>query len=129
MNKDYMARMSAAELDEYAKVLGVATSPAKTAIDKVKLIERCRGRKASIRVLSLDLEISIKRAHDKRVADLMAKPDLSDAETEEVMRMLLGDEQMGEVVRACTEDDGTIDIDAMGLVFAKVLTSKELKNF
>lgn len=129
MNKEYMARMSAAELDEYAKMLGIVASPAKTAAAKAKLIEKRRERAASLRMLGIDLEIPIKRAHDKRVSDLMAKPNLTDLEVEEVMRLLLGDEQMDELARACTDDDGTVDTDAFGLAFTKIITSSELKNF
>lgn len=129
MNREYMARMSAAELDEYAKLLGIASSPAKTAEAKIKLIERRRERTASVRVLGIDLEIPIKRAHDKRVSDLMSKQSLTDAEMEEAMRLLLGDEQMGELAGACTDEDGTVDVNALGLAFAKVVTSEDLKNF
>lgn len=129
MDKGCMARMSAAELDEYGRLLGISTSPAKTADEKMALIERRRARTASIRVLGLDLEVPVKRARDKRASDLMAKRELSDAETEEVMRLLLGDEQMAEVERACTDEDGTVDVDAMALAFAKLVTADELKNF
>lgn len=128
MNKEYMARMSASELDEYGKLIGVATSPGKTATEKARIIDHGRERTASIRVLGIDLEIPIKRTRDKRVSDLLYKDGRTDAETEEVMRLLLGDDQMGEVTRACTDEDGTVDIDALGLAFAKIITSDELKN-
>lgn len=42
---------------------------------------------------------------------------------------MLGDEQMTELERACTDEDGTVDIDAMALAVAKIITSQELKNF
>ncbi|TNU89385.1 hypothetical protein FIC87_11340 [Eggerthella lenta] len=129
MDKGCMARMSAAELDEYGEILGVSTAPAKTADEKMRLIERRRARTASVRALGLDLEVPVKRARDKRASDLMAKADITDAEVEEVMRILLGDEQMADVERACTDEDGTVDVDAMALAFAKLVTSDELKNF
>ena len=129
MNKDFMARMSAAELDEYGEVAGIATSPAKSAEEKARLIGSRRERAASIRVFGLDVEVPVKRARDKRVCDLLAKPNRTDAETEEAMRLMLGDEQMTELERACTDEDGTVDIDAMALAVAKIITSQELKNF
>ena len=80
-------------------------------------------------MLGLDVEVPVKRARDKRVCDLLAKPNRTDAETEEAMRLMLGDEQMTELERACTDEDGTVDIDAMALAVAKIITSQELKNF
>lgn len=129
MNKEFLARMSASELDEYGKVLGIEMAPAKTIEEKIDLIERRRERHVSICALGLDLSIPIKRAHDKRVIDLMEKQDRTDDETYEVMQLFLGEAQFGQLLNACTDEDGTIDINALGLVFVKIITSEELKNF
>lgn len=129
MNREAMELMCVDELDEFGKVLGIAMSPAKTKEDKILLIERKRDRCASIHVLGHDFDIPIKRMHDKRITDLITKLDRSDDETELAMQMLLGDDQFDTLVGACTEPDGTIDIDAMGLAFVKIITSDELKNF
>jgi len=127
MNPDYLERMSANELNEYGKALGIEMSPAKTVEEKVNLIEGKRNKDAVIPVLGLELFIPKKRANDRRVTDILAQ-DMTDQNAEEAMTLLLGEEQMNEVVKACTDEDGTVDNIAMGVVFAKVFTSPELKN-
>lgn len=129
MNKEFLARMSSEELDEYAKCLGIELRPAKTKEDKIALITRRRERTAQVSALGMDFDIPIKRAHDKRIIDLMEKPDRTDEETYEVMALFLGEQQFEKLIEACTEEDGTIDIDALGIAFVKIITSDELKNF
>ncbi len=129
MNREYLERMSAKELDEYAETLGIISKVAKSKADKISLIERRREKVATIRALGVDFEVPIKRAHDMRVSELLGKDGRTDAETEEAMRLLLGDEQLAELAKACTEEDGTVDVLAMGLAYVRILTSEELKNF
>ena len=129
MNPEYMARMSASELDEYGAALGIEMRPAKTKDDKRRLIERRRGRVAVVRALGIDFEIPVKRARDRRLSGLVGKPDATDADMESAMRLLLGDEQMAELAEACTEPDGTVDVDAMAAAYVRIVTSDELKNF
>lgn len=129
MNPEYLNRMSEAELEEYAKALGFTTKAAKGKAAKVDLVTHRREKVATVRALGVDFEIPIKRAHDKRVADLLAKPDRTDAETEEAMCLLLGEEQLAELAQACTEEDGTVDVTAMGVAYVRILTSDALKNF
>lgn len=124
-----MARMSASELDEYGGTLGIEMRPAKTKDDKRRLIERRRGRVAVVRALGIDFEIPVKRAHDGRLSRLMGKPDMTDADMESAMRLLLGDEQMAELAEACADPDGTVDVDAMALAYVRIVSSDELKNF
>ena len=45
------------------------------------------------------------------------------------MRLLLGDEQYEMLVGACTEEDGTEDVDAMSYAVIAITGSEELKNF
>lgn len=129
MNAEYMERMSAKELDEYGEALGIEMRPAKSKADKIALIGRRRERSATVRALGIDFEVPVKRAHDKRVSELLGRDGRTDAETEEAMRLLLGDEQMEELAAACTEPDGTVDVNALGLAYVRILTSGELKNF
>ena len=75
------------------------------------------------------LEVPIKRIHDKRLSDRINSAGSDDEQAEAIMRDLLGEEQMSEVEKACTDEDGTVDVDAYGLVLASILTSEELKNF
>lgn len=121
--------LSAAELDEYASALGVDTTKLRGQKAKLRLIEERRERVATIPVLGLDLRVPVKRLHDKRLTDRIRKPRHTDEETEEIMRDLLGQEQFDSVVERCTDEDGTVDVDAMALAYVKVLTSGELKNF
>ena len=71
----------------------------------------------------------VRAAHDLRFTQLINKPDRTDDETEAAMAMLLGEEQMGALREAATEDDGTVDQDALAFAYMRVLSSDELKNF
>lgn len=129
MNPAYLARMSADELDQYAELIGIDASSLKSAKGKAQLIERRRQRVATVKVCGMALEVPIKRIHDKRLSDRINSAGSDDEQAEAIMRDLLGDEQMAEVEKACTDEDGTVDVDAYGLVLASILTSEELKNF
>lgn len=129
MNSEQMRRMSAAELDAYARVMGFSVRGAKTAGQKAALIEERRGHVADVTVLGVPVSVPVKRLRDKRVTDLLSKEGRTDAETEEMVRLVVGDEAWGELVAAATEDDGTVDSDALGYAIATIMTSRELKNF
>lgn len=129
MNKENMAQMSVKELNEYAKLLNIKTNGADTVDALISLIERRRERCAKIEVLGLALEIPIKKMRDKRITDVLTNTQASDEELADTMRLILGDEQFKEVLNACTEEDGTVDVDALALCFSKIYTSKKLKNF
>ncbi|WP_165247473.1 hypothetical protein [Adlercreutzia sp. ZJ141] len=120
--------MSAADLDEYARGIGIETGHAKGIDAKMKLIESRRSRVATIRALGIDFEVPVKRAHDKRVSDLLSG-QLRDEDAEQALLLLLGADQMAELTAACTDEDGTVDVGAIGVAFTKILTSPELKNF
>lgn len=127
MNSDYMAKMSAEELDELARFMGVSVVAAKSAESKARMIEERRSRVARVGVLGIEFEIPMKRVRDKRVSDLL--DEKTDAATEEAVRLLVGDGKFDELVAACTDDDGTVDVDAMGYAIAKIVCSDELKNY
>lgn len=129
MNRECMERMSASELDEYAKSCGIEVSHARDKKDKLRIISERRERVASVRALGIDFEIPVKRVHDKRLTDLLGKHDMTDEDMTEAMVMMLGREQFDELVAACTDDDGTVDVNAMGVAYVRIVTSSELKNF
>lgn len=129
MRREVLMEMSKSELDEYAKVIGVDVTGKKTVTQKVASIESARERVADIDVLGMSVAIPIKRMHDKRVSDLVAKKLMSDDDATELMSLLLGDDQMDSLVARATDDDGTVDVDAMGLAIARILGAEELKNF
>lgn len=124
-----MRRMSASELDAYAKAMGFSVRGAKTAEQKAELIERRRAHVASLTLLGVPVEVPVKRLHDKRVTDLLSKDGRTDAETELMARLIVGDESWDDLVAAATEEDGTVDNDALGYAVAALLTSRELKNY
>lgn len=127
MNGEYMARMSAEELDELARFMGVSVVAAKSAESKARMIEEKRSRVASVVALGIEFEVPMKRARDKRVSDLLEEK--TDAATEQAVRLLVGDAKYAELVGACTDGDGTVDVDAMGYAIAKIIYSDELKNY
>lgn len=129
MNPSYLARMSEAELDKYASVMGVSLEGYLNKEAKIGAIQERRERCAYISTLGITFTIPLKRVHDKRVSDLLGKAGRTDEETEEAMRLLLGDEQMAELISACTDEDGIFDVDAMALAFVAIITSDQLKNF
>lgn len=131
MREENLRRMSAEELAEYARVLGIDVSGCKRADTRRERIERARRKSVVIRVAGMDLEVEKRRVYDKRVSDGMALVEKGEADDEkcmEVLNLLLGDEQMEEVAEACTDDDGMCDAAALAYVFAKVALSPELKK-
>lgn len=129
MKHEVLMSMSKTELDDYARVLGIDASGKKTVAAKAELIEKRRERTAEVDALGLTLVIPIKRMRDKRVTDLAGKRPMSDEDATELLTLILGDEQMQKLVERATDEDGVVDVDAMGLAMARVLASDELKNF
>ena len=129
MNPEYMERMGASELDEYAKSCGINITRLKDKQLKINAINERRERIATVRALGIDFEIPIKRVHDKRLSDLLNNPNASDEDMTHAMVLLLGQEQFDELVSACTEDDGTVDVNAMGVAYVRIISSDNLKNF
>ncbi|WP_147363844.1 hypothetical protein [Eggerthella sp. AM16-19] len=127
MNKEAMARMSADELDEYGRVLGIEMRPAKTAAQKAALINAKRDRTATVTALGMQFEVPMKALSDKRVVDVLANVNRTDEDVYRTLGVMLG-EQMGELVDAVTDEDGTVDSAALALAFVRIVTSDELKN-
>lgn len=127
MNKEAMARMSADELDEYGRVLGIEMRPAKTVAQKVALISSKRDRTATVTALGMQFEVPMKALSDKRVVDVLANVNRTDEDVYRTLGVMLGD-QMGELVDAATDEDGTVDSAALALAFVRIVTSDELKN-
>lgn len=128
MNKNSLTKMDEKELEAYASVLGFTLVKNGGVESMRESIERRRERTATIRALGIDFEVPIKRAHDKRVVRLISEAK-SDVDLEEGMRLLLGEEQYEMLVDACTEEDGTEDVDAMSYAIIVITRSEELKNF
>lgn len=127
MNKEAMARMSAEELDEYGRLLGIEMKPARTVAQKVALIAAKRERTATVTALGMQFEVPMKALTDKRVTDVLSSQSRTDEDVYRTLGVLLG-ERMDALMEACTDEDGTIDSGAIALAFVKIVTSDELKN-
>lgn len=128
MKREQMLKMSKTDLDDYAKAINLDISGKKTIEKKVDAILERKERTAEIDVLGITLLIPIKRARDKRVTDILAKT-LTDESVSKLLMLLLGKDQMDALTEAATDDDGLIDVDALGLATAKIITSPDLKNY
>lgn len=128
MNKEYLLKMSDEELAGYMKMLGISSKATKTREAKIELIERRRAKTETIDVLGIPIEVSVKKLRDRRVLDAY-QAATTDAQMEAVARQIIGDEQMDALAMAATDEDGTVDVDALGYAIATILTNKKVKNF
>lgn len=129
MKRSALLEMTAAEIDRYARAVGVDTSKLRKKEAKADAIEEARARMADVDVLGMACAVPIKRMRDKRVTDLIQKERMSDAEVVGLMRSILGDEQYEAVAERATDEDGTVDNDALGTAFAQLTGSEKLKNY
>ena len=130
MKKEYLLAMSESELDLYGRACGIDTTAAKGVKAKAALIAQARERTADIHVMGMTLTVPIKKMRDKTVGDRIEAGALqSNAKIEELMVDLLGAEQWEAIIERCTDEDGTVDIDAFGVIVAEILSSTELKNY
>lgn len=128
MNPKYLKLMGEEELDRYANAIGISTAAAKTAAQKVALIEKERSRSVTVEALGVVLELPAKRVRDQRFSDLMNKSDRTDDDLKEAFELLLGESQYAQLVEAATDEDGTVDAIALGFALNSILTSDALKN-
>ena len=128
MNKEYLLKMSDEELAGYMKMLGISSKATKTREAKIELIERRRAKTETIDVLGIPIEVSVKKLRDRRVLDAY-QAATTDAQMEAVARQIIGDEQMDALAVAATDEDGRVDVDALGYAIATILTNKKVKNF
>ena len=129
MRHEALLGMTEEEIDGYARSLGVSLDGVEGKAAKVELIERRRERTADVRVLGALVPIPVKRLHDKRMTDRMRGGAMSDEDFMGLMRDLLGEDGLAEVVDRATDEDGTVDNEALALAYTQVITSDELKNF
>lgn len=129
MRKEVLETLSASELEGYAAVIGVDVSNVKTKKARIARIVEARERTADINALGMTLTVPIKRLHDKRVTDRLNGGVVGDEELMEIMAAILGEDQLAAIEAHCTDEDGTVDVDAYGVILAAVINSDELKNF
>lgn len=128
VNPKYLKLMGEEELDRYANAIGISTAAAKTAAQKVALIEKERSRSVTVEALGVVLELPAKRVRDQRFSDLMNKDGRTDDDLKEAFALLLGESQYAQLVEAATDEDGTVDAIALGFALNSILTSDALKN-
>lgn len=129
MNSKSMGSMSPGELDAYARVMGFSVDDLASAAEKADEIRRRRAREVEMTVLGVHVSVPVRRMHDKRVTDLLAMDGRTDAETERMARLIVGDEAWEAIVAAATEEDGTVDNDALGYAISAVVYDGRLKNY
>lgn len=129
MRKEVLETLSASELEGYAAVIGVDVSNVKTKKARIAKIMEARERTADVNALGMTLTVPIKRLHDKRVTDRLNGGIVGDEELMEIMAAILGEDQLAAIEAHCTDEDGTVDVDAYGVILAAVINSDELKNF
>ena len=129
MRKETLLSLTGDEIDEYAAVLGIDTTKLKAKAAKVERIEKARERVADIDVLGMTVAVPIKKLHDKRITDRMTSGAMSDRQLDGLMKDLLGEEQLQRVYEHCTDEDGTVDVEAIALVYTTIVKSDSLKNF
>lgn len=129
MRHEALLGMTPDEIDRYAGVLGIDLGNAETKREKIAIIEGRRERVADVRVLGMTLAVPIRNLHDARVAEALRVRPLTDEMASRVMTLVLGEEQYDALIEHCTDDDGVIDADAVGLAFVLLFEDPELKNF
>lgn len=129
MRHDVLMSMSLADLDRYGSACGIDVTGEQTRERKVEVIEERRGRVAEVNVLGMTLTIPKRRLHDQRLADILSTK-LTDESASTAMVLLLGEEQYEAIIERCTDEDGVVDVEAIGVAFNTLFYgSDELKNY
>lgn len=128
MRRDVLMAMSADELDEYASIIGANVSGMESIGEKVSAIESKRERVHELTLLGALFVIPARSIRDKRFQDEVSSLGRG-GDAEAAARLALGEEQWEKLVSHVTEDDGVVDIDALGMAVARILSSPELKNY
>jgi len=129
MKRETLLSLSGEEIDKYAEVLGIDTSKIRAKAAKVDRIEKARERTVEVEAMGLVLTVPIKKMHDKRITDRMNSGRLSDSQLDSLMTDLLGEAQVQKLYEHCTDEDGTVDVEGVALVYTTIISSDELKNF
>lgn len=129
MKREYLLEMDDASLEMYARALHTDVSGARTREVRVSLLERASSRCATVNVLGLDVEVPRAATRDMRVQALIRRRDITDDESDELMRLLVGEGQHEAILERCTDGDGRVDIDAYAVALATVITNEQVKNW
>ena len=128
MRREVLLASSDTQIEEYGRRIGVDVTGIDGREAKVAAIMDARQRTAEIDVFGTMVSVPIRAFHDKRVTDRLGKR-ITDAQLEKLMRDALGKEQYASIEAICTDEDGVVDVDAMGMALHAILNSDALKNF
>lgn len=128
MKKEVLLSMGAEELDKYGSIIGVNVSDMPEVSDKVSAIMSARERTHEVRLLGALFHIPVRNIRDKRFQDALSN-GFTDASVELAARLALGDEQWEKLVDRVTDNDGVVDVDALGMAIAQIISNPELKNY
>lgn len=119
--------MTENELRAYALNLGISATAFNKAKDKVEFVQERWNKTVTVEVAGEEFDIEAKVLKSKKFNDLMAADE--DAATEQAMEMLVGAEGLARIEAMATEEDGTVDVAAIGTICGLILSDKNLKNF
>lgn len=128
MRRDTLMAMSGDELDAYAKLLGANTAGMDSHAEKIAAIDAKRESTHEVTLLGKTFSIPVRNIRDKRFQDVATSIN-NDIQAEKAARLALGEEQWDELVERASDEDGVIDIDALGYAVALILHNPELKNY
>lgn len=128
MKREAMEAMSDSDLAMYAGRLGIDAGGKERAalIDE---IEARRAERAKLNLIGVDVEVPIRKMHDKKTLDLINSSPMTDLKADKVMLALLGKEQVAKIRAAATDEDGVVDTDAYYLAFWALVSSDALKKY
>ncbi len=127
MRKENLERMSDAEIVQYASALGIPKKAIKAAEDKAAFVWNRWNQEATVSALGIDFKIPAKLLRDKEIINTLSG-NLTDDAADEIILRLLGESQYKALVEACTDEEGVVDVVAMGVAFGRILNSRALKN-
>lgn len=127
MRKESLEGMTLKDIDSYGKSIGMDVTGKKSKKAKIDELMKFRGRKVTVSLLGHDFEILMKRLADKRLADLQGK-EWTDQHIYDALKLILGDEQYEKLMSIATDEDGTVDSQALGFAFGQILRSTAVKN-
>lgn len=129
MNPRNLDLMDRCELERYARAVGADAPRGASKAQLREAIDQARERTATVTLLGEPYEVRFSALRDKRLIDLVSKGGAMGAsDCGSALALLLGEEQTERLSRACTDEDGAVDVDSVMLAYAQMDSSAALKN-
>ncbi|MCD8211909.1 MAG: hypothetical protein LUC17_02660 [Oscillospiraceae bacterium] len=130
MRREVLENMDDHELDAYGNALGIKFDKNADSEAKVERILEAKQRTVDITIFGETFVVPLRRARDKRVADLLEKGSkLTNADGVEIAKLILGEEQAQKLFDLCIDDDGVNDSEALGIAIALLISNDDLKKY